>query len=74
MIKALLAALVEPIDRLREHEFCGDFSQRLALVEEIKTLPLGAVWDYYCLTQNVPVGMAWMDAARQYERNVTGKR
>jgi L-rhamnose isomerase len=74
MAKALLAALVEPIDRLREHEFCGDYSQRLALVEEIKTLPLGAVWDYYCLTQNVPVGMAWMDATRQYERNVTSKR
>ena len=74
MIKALLAALVEPIDRLREYEFCGDYSQRLALVEEIKTLPLGAVWDHYCLTQNVPVGMAWMDAARQYERNVTSKR
>ena len=49
MIKALLAALLEPIDRLREREVCGDYSARLAMVEEIKTLPLGAVWDYYCL-------------------------
>jgi L-rhamnose isomerase len=74
MIKALLGALVEPIDPLRERECCGDYSARLALLEEIKTLPLGAVWDYYCLTKNVPVGMAWMDAARQYEREVTSKR
>jgi len=74
MIKALLAALLEPIDRLRERETAGDFSARLALLEEIKTLPLGAMWDYYCLRQDTPVGMAWMDAVRQYERSVTSKR
>ena len=40
---------------------------RLALLEELKTLPLGAVWDYYCLKQGVPVGMAWLDGVKQYE-------
>jgi L-rhamnose isomerase len=44
------------------------------MAKEIKTLPLGAVWDYYCLQRNVPVGMAWMDAVPQYERSVTSER
>jgi L-rhamnose isomerase len=74
MIKALLLALVEPTAKLREFERSGDFTGRLALSEEIKTLPAGAVWDYYCLQQNVPVGPAWLDAVRTYEREVQGKR
>ncbi len=44
------------------------------MLEEIKTQPLGAVWDYYCLHEGVPMGMAWMDAARQYERSVISQR
>jgi len=74
MIKALLAALLEPIDQLRQAECAGDFTARLALVEEVKTLPLGAVWDYYCLQQDVPVGREWLEEARAYERQVTSKR
>ena len=74
MIKALLAALLEPTEKLRQLEIEGDFTSRLAMVEELKTLPLGAVWDHYCLEQNVPVGMAWMDEVRDYERQVTSKR
>jgi L-rhamnose isomerase len=74
MIKALLAALLEPIDRLRRLELEGNYTARLALVEETKTLPLGAVWDYYCAQQGVPVGMAWLDEVRRYETDVTGKR
>jgi L-rhamnose isomerase len=74
MIKALLGALLEPTDRLRELENAGDYTSRLAMVEELKTLPMGAVWDYYCLRQSVPVGLAWMDEVRKYERDVTGKR
>jgi len=46
----------------------------LALVEEIKTLPIGAVWDYYCQQQGVPVGMAWMDGVKEYERQVLSRR
>ncbi len=66
MLKALLLALLEPTQQLREFEEQGDFTSRLAMVEEIKTLPLGAVWDYYCQTQGVPVGMAWMDQVKTY--------
>lgn len=69
MIKALLAALLEPTAKLREFEEQGDFTARLALMEEIKTLPLGPVWDYYCLQAGVPVGMDWLDQVRQYERS-----
>jgi len=74
MIKALLAALLEPIDRLRRLEAEGDFTARLAVVEELKTLPFGAVWDYYCLSQDVPPGMVWMDELRRYEHEVTSRR
>ena len=48
VLKALLGALLEPTPKLRELEIQGDFTARLALLEEIKTLPFGAVWDYYC--------------------------
>ena len=74
MIKALLLALVESTAKLREMERAGDFTGRLALLEETKTLPAGAVWDYYCLQKEVPVGPAWIDAVRTYERNVLSKR
>jgi L-rhamnose isomerase len=74
MIKALLIALLEPTARLKELEAAGDLTSRLALLEEIKTLSSGAVWDYYCLTQNVPVGSAWLDEVKTYERNVLSLR
>jgi L-rhamnose isomerase len=74
MIKALLLALVEPTAKLREMERAGDFTGRLALLEETKTLPAGAVWDYYCLQQNVPIGPAWLDEVRTFEREVQSKR
>jgi L-rhamnose isomerase len=74
MIKALLLALVEPTAKLRDYERAGDFTGRLALLEETKTLPVGAVWDYYCLEQEVPIGPAWLDAVRNYEREVQSKR
>jgi L-rhamnose isomerase len=74
MLKALLAALVEPTGKLRTLEEEGDYTARLALTEEIKTLPLGALWDYHCLRHGVPVGPAWLDAVKQYEQTVTSKR
>jgi len=74
MLKALLAALLEPIDRLREFENAGDFTARLAWLEELKTMPFGAVWDYYCLQQNTPVGGAWLDEVRSYEKEVLSRR
>jgi L-rhamnose isomerase len=74
LLKALLLALLEPIGMLREMEAAGDYTGRLALVEELKTLPHGAVWDYYCLRQGVPVGPAWLDAVRAYERDMLAQR
>jgi L-rhamnose isomerase len=74
MIKALLLALVAPIGKLRQLEAEGDYTSRLALMEEAKVLPAGAVWDYYCARQNVPVGEAWLSEIKNYERTVLAKR
>jgi len=74
MLKALLAALLEPTAKLRELEAAGDYSSRLALIEELKTLPFGAVWEYYCQKQGVPVGTAWLEETKRYEKDVTAKR
>jgi len=70
MIKALLFALVEPTEKLRGIEINGDLTSRLALIEELKTMPSAAVWDYYCETRGVPVGPAWLDEVKAYERDV----
>jgi L-rhamnose isomerase len=74
MLKALLLALLEPTQTLRELEAAGDYTARLALLEELKTLPAGAVWDAYCQTQGVPVGPRWLDEVRTYERDVLARR
>ena len=55
-------------------ERSGDFTSRLALLEELKGMPFGAVWDYYCLQNNVPVGFSFMDEIRDYERAELSKR
>ncbi len=73
MQKALLAGLLEP-PAIRAAEAAGDLTARLALQEEAKLLPVGAVWDRFCETHGVPVGHGWLDAVRAYERDVTGKR
>ena len=74
MIKALLIALLEPTALLRDLENAGDYTARLAMLEELKSLPSAAVWDYYCLQQNVPVGPAWIGEVKQYEKDVLAKR
>ena len=74
MIKALLIALLEPAQKLRDLEVNGDFTSRLALLEELKTLPFGAIWDYYCLKQNSPAGTAWLDKVKAYEENILSRR
>jgi L-rhamnose isomerase len=73
-LKALLKALLEPVDRLRQAELEGDYTTRLALAEEFKTYPFGAVWDYYCAKAGVPVRETWLDEVRAYERDVLAKR
>ena len=74
MLKALLKALLEPTDTLRTLEATGDYTSRLALLEEIKTLPFGAVWDRYCEISNVPVGTAWLREIKSYEQQVLALR
>jgi L-rhamnose isomerase len=74
MIKALLIALLEPIAKLRQMEASGDLTSRLAMFEESKTLPFGAVWNYYCIKQNVPAESDWLKEVRDYEAKVTSKR
>jgi L-rhamnose isomerase len=74
MLRALLIALLEPTEKLRAAENKGDFTSRLALQEEIKTLPVGAVWDYYCESKNVPVGQDWLAEVKRYEKEVLSKR
>ncbi len=74
LLKALLLALLEPTPLLKDCENTGDFTARLALLEEIKGLPFGAVWDYYCLTEDVPAGGGWLDEIRRYERDVLAER
>ena len=72
--KALLSALLEPTETLKKLEAEGDNSSRLALQQELLTLPFGAIWDEFCERQNVPVGVKWLEMAKQYEKDVLSKR
>jgi len=72
--KCLLAAMLEPVSMLREWESAGDFAGRLALMEEAKTLPLGAVWREFCEREGTPAGPEWIGEMRSYERDVLAPR
>lgn len=74
MIKSILYALLVPNDHMKELQEKGDFTKRLALYEEFKTYPFGAIWDYYCETMGVPVREEWLHDVEQYEKEVTNKR
>lgn len=73
-LRALLIALLEPAGQMRALEAAGDYTQRLALLEALKGMPYGAVWDYYCLQQDVPVGIAIMDEVKAYETQALAGR
>jgi L-rhamnose isomerase len=73
-LKALLMALLEPVEAMRGVEIAGDYTQRLAMHEALKAMPFGAVWDYYCARQEVPIGLGAMDAIRDYEETVLADR
>jgi L-rhamnose isomerase len=73
-LRALLVALLEPTERLRELEAAGDHTARLAWLEELKGMPFGPVWDLHCLTKGVPVGTAFLDVVRDYEKSDLSKR
>ncbi len=72
--KCILSALLEPLAKLRDYEANGQGFQRLALLEEAKTLPFGAVFDYFNYKNGVPVGEEFIPAIEQYEKEVTSKR
>ncbi|MFW9995809.1 MAG: L-rhamnose isomerase [Candidatus Odinarchaeota archaeon] len=73
-LKSLLYALLQPWEMLREYEEEGKNFQRLALLEELKSLPHGVIWDYYCSKFSVPVGVEWTRSIEQYEVEVLKKR
>ncbi len=72
--KALLIALLENGRELVEAEQTFNYTDRLVLLEELKTMPFGAVWDYYCLSHGVPVGRAWLETVREYETRTLSVR
>lgn len=74
MAKALLLALLAPVEKLRDYEAAGDYTSRLVLMEEAKMLPAGAVWDYYCAKAGTPPGDAWLADLKAYETRVLAKR
>jgi L-rhamnose isomerase len=74
MIKALLSALLVPNEYLKQLQEEGNFTERLALMEEFKTYPFGAVWDYYCEKMGVPVRESWLEEVKAYEQEVLLKR
>jgi len=74
MRKALLRSLLEPSAAIADAEARGDTTARLAWFEEQKSMPWGAVWDYYCESRGVPVGLGWLDRVRAYERDIARRR
>lgn len=72
--KALLKAMLEPTTKLQKMETNGDFTSRLALTEEYKSYPFGAVWDYFCEKNGVPVKESWLNDVKTYEKDVLNKR
>lgn len=74
MIRALLYAMLEPTEMLKKTELEGDYTSRLALTEEYKSYPFGAVWDYYCQLMDVPVRENWLTKVKDYEKKITEER
>ena len=72
--KAFLVAMLEPTRQLVELEESGRYFERLAMLEELKTMPFSAVWDQYCLQEGVPVGMDYIAEIQQYEKDVLSRR
>ena len=72
--KAILAALLQPVEKMKELEAAKDVSARLAYKEEWKAAPFALVWDYYCSQQNKGVGLEWLDAVKKYEVKVLADR
>ncbi len=74
VLKAFLFAWLEPRNLLQEMEASGDYTGRLLLLEELKILPFNDVWDYYCLINDVPTGLALLEQIRNYEAKIQSQR
>jgi len=72
--KALLYAALQPHELLRNLQDQGDFTKLFMLQEELKSMPFGDIWDYYCEVQGIPAGAEWYDAVMEYEKDVLQKR
>ncbi len=72
--KALLYALLQPLDLLRDYEERGQYFQRLAMLEELKLLPFGSIWDYFCSKNDVPIGKGWIEETEKYEKEILKNR
>jgi L-rhamnose isomerase len=73
MLRALLIALLEP-PAIKAAERGGDYTARLALQEEAKTLPFAAIWDFHCESMSVPVAEKWLAEVKRYEKDVQSLR
>jgi L-rhamnose isomerase len=73
VLKAMLIALLEPTEELVALEREGNYTKRLILLEELKGMPFGAVWDVYCLREGVPVRQAWIPEIEEYEAQLTAR-
>ncbi len=72
--KGILYALLDPTEQLKDYEDCAEYAQRLALMEEFKSMPFSAVWDMLCEKSGVPVGAGWISDMENYETDVLNKR
>ena len=73
-LKSLLLGMLSPIETLKDAESTGDFTTRLAVTEEMKSYPFGAVWEFYCQQQNVPAGTEWLTEVKDYEQKILTER
>jgi L-rhamnose isomerase len=72
--KSILYALLEPVKILKSYEENGQWFERMAILEEMKSKPFGAVWDYYCMKHEVPVAQDYIAEVAQYEKDVLSLR
>ena len=72
--KALLNAALAPIAKMQEAEASEDFTSRMAIYEAKKSLPAGAVWDYYCQSKGMPSDLECLKTIKAYEKDVLSKR
>jgi len=72
--KALISALCEPFELIDKAELDGDFTLRLALIDEFRNLPINAVWNYLCYKNNKPIGTEWIEQLKKYENEVQKAR